>query len=133
MGQGIATIIAASKRGGFRMAKGTEFILGLLQTALGTGDSANPFQELGLGESMIFDPLNLSTFAPVQDRIRDIFEDFANNELTSLQERPDNLQIIETAEAEAAILVYAIDLEAGSPFSMSVMGTANGLVVTLLG
>jgi len=133
MGKGIATIIGASKRGGFRMATGPAFIFGLLQTALGTGDSANPFQDLCLGEKMIFDPLNMSTFAPVQDRIRDIFDDFTAQELASLQERPDNLQIVETAEAEAGILVYAIDLESGSPFSMSVTGTAGGLVVTLLG
>ncbi|NIS28193.1 hypothetical protein GWN90_30220 [candidate division KSB1 bacterium] len=82
---------------------------------------------------MIFDPLDMTTFAPVQDRIRDIFDDFAAEELATLQERPDNLKIIETEEAEAAILVYAIDLEAGSPMAMSVTGTSNGLVVTLLG
>ncbi len=133
MGKGIATVVSASKRGGFRLATGTNHVFGLLQTALGSGDSSNPFQDLGLGEGMIFDPLDMTTFAPVQDRIRDIFDDFAAEELATLQERPDNLKIIETEEAEAAILVYAIDLEAGSPMAMSVTGTSNGLVVTLLG
>lgn len=133
MGKGIATVISASKRGGFRIATSDEHIFGLFLVALGSGDSANPFQELGLGERMIFNPLDMSTFAPVQDRIRDIFDDFSNQELASLQERPDNLKIVETDEAEAAILVYAVNLESGSSFSMSVTGTSNGLVTTLLG
>lgn len=133
MGKGIYTVVSANKRGGFRVATGGQHVAGLLQVALGSGDSANPFQNLGLGERMIFDPLNMATFAPVQDSIRDIFDDFRNNELAALQERPDNLEIIETAEAEAAILVYAVDLQSGTPFSAQVTGTSNGLVVTLLG
>lgn len=133
MGKGIHTVCSASKRGGFRMATGSNHVSGLLQTALGSGDSSNPFQNLGLGERMVFDPLDMSTFAPVQDRIRDIFDDFRDNELASLQERPDNLEIVETGEAEAAILIFAVDLETGTEFAAQVTGTSNGLVVTLLG
>jgi len=133
MGQGIDTVIGANKRGGFRMVTAGVHVSGLLQTALGSGDSSNPFQNLGLGESMIFDPLNLETFAPVKDRIREIFEDFTENELASLQERPDNLKVIETDEAQAAILIFAVDLQSGTDFAAQVTGTSNGLVVTLLG
>jgi hypothetical protein len=133
MGKGIGTVVSANKSGGFYQPTGNEHLFGLLQTALGSGDSANPFQDPGLGEWMIFDPLNMETFAPVQDKIREIFDDFTRQELASLQERPDNLKVIETDEAEAAILVYATNLETGSPFEASVTGTSNGLVVTLLG
>lgn len=133
MGKGIGTIVSANKSGGFYQPTGNEHIFGLLQTALGSGDSANPFQDPGLGEDMIFDPLTVETFAPVQDRIREIFDDFTRQELASLQERPDNLKIIETDTAEAAILVYANNLETGSMFEVAVTGTSNGLVTTLLG
>lgn len=129
MGKGIATVVSASKKGGFKLSVGSNHIMGLLQAAMGSGDSSNPFQDLGLGEDMIFDLLDMSTFAPVQDRIRDIFEDFEANELASLQKRPDNLKIVETSEGEAAILVYAVDLESDSEFAVAVTGTANGLMI----
>lgn len=131
MSIGIFPVVSASKRGGFRLVKDKPHVFGLFQVALMSGDSANPFQELGLGEWMIFEPLTMATFAPVKDRITDIFEDFERQELGALQERPDNLTIIETRQGEAAILVYAVDLESDSKFAMTVSGSSSGLFATI--
>lgn len=133
MGQGIASVWAASKRGGLRIAKDANHISGLLSTALSSGDSANPFQDVGLGEWMIFGLLDETTFAPVKDRVREIFDDFEEQELASLQKRPDNLEVIQTKEGEAAMTVYAVDLETADNFTLSVVGNSNGLTVSLIG
>jgi len=132
MGVGIHPSFKASGRGGFLLSKGPEHIRELLSVALGSGDSANPFQDEGLGEWFIFDPMDLSTFAPIQDRIKDIFADFESEDLAALQQRPDNLKIIETAEGEAAIMVYVIDLETDSKYTLGVTGSKNGLVVSVM-
>lgn len=132
MGTGIHPSYKDNGRGGFLLAQGGEHIRGLFAVALGSGDSANPFQDEGLGEWFIFDPMNLSTFAPIQDKIRDIAEGFEAEELMSLQKRPDNLKIIETAQGEAAIAVYLIDLETDSPYTLGVTGSKSGLIVSLL-
>ena len=133
MGQGIAPVWKASQRGGLRQVKSGAHIAGLFNVALQAGDSANPFQNPGLGEWMIFGLLDETTFTPVQDRVREIFEDFEDQELGTLQKRPDNLRVIQTGEGEAAMLVYAIDLETGNNFSLSVTGNTNGLTASLIG
>jgi hypothetical protein len=133
MGSGIDTVFKASKRGGFYQATGPDHIMGLIRTSFGSGDSTNPFQDLGLGEDMIFSTLDLESFAPVQDRIREIFQDFETQELAALQQRPDNLRIIETSTAEAAILVFVIDLETEDNFTLTVGGNVSGVTVSLLG
>lgn len=132
MGTGIHPSFKASGKGGFLLAQGGEHIRGLFAVALDSGDSANPFQEEGLGEWFIFDPMDLSTFAPIVDRIKDIAEGFGAEELMSLQKRPDNLKIIQTAQGEAAIAIYVIDLETDNPYTLGVTGSKNGLVVSLL-
>lgn len=133
MGQGIASVWTASGRGGLKIAKNAFHIAGLLNTALGSGDSANPFQNLGLGERMIFEPLNETTFTPTKDRIKEIFADFEEQELSSLQKRPDNLLVITTTEGEAAMLVHAIDLETSDNFTLSVIGRQGGFSVGVTG
>jgi hypothetical protein len=129
MGTGINTVTRASKRGGFLQATKKDHIMGLISTALGTGDSDNPFQDLGLGEKMIFDPVDYTTFVPVKDRIREIFQNFETEELAALQERPDNLQIIETTEGEVAMTVYYVDLETDEKDEMSIVGNPSGIRV----
>lgn len=131
MGTGIAQVWKGNKKGGLAMATGPEHIRGLLEIALGSGDSANPFQDLGLGERMIFEPLDYSTFAPVQDRIREIFAGFESEDLATLSKRSDNLRIYETAEGQAAIQVFMVDLETDDEYALSVSGNVNGLSVTM--
>jgi hypothetical protein len=133
MGQGIASVWAASGRGGLFIAKDSNHISGLLSTALESGDSANPFQNIGLGEWMVFGLLDETTFTPVKERIEEIFADFEKQELASLQKRPDNLEVIQTKEGEAAMVVYGVNLETSDNFTLSVVGSSNGLVVSLIG
>jgi hypothetical protein len=130
MSGGINPVWKASKRGGARLAKNDIHIGTLLQVALGSGDSENPFQELGLGEKMIFDLLDLSTFAPIQDRVKEIFEDFEDNELAALDDTGTNLQIIETRQAEAGMQIDYVNLETGRKSSLVVAGSSNGLIVS---
>lgn len=133
MGTGIDTRFVGSGRGGFRQAKDNEHIKGLLSAALGPGESDNPFQSLGLGEDMIFDPADPTTFTDVRDRIREIFADFETAELAKLQERPDNLKVTfdKTAPEGGSygMIVYVINLETDSPFDMSVIGGPGGIRV----
>jgi hypothetical protein len=133
MGQGIYPVWKASKRGGLKIAKSGRHIAGLFNVALQSGDSTNPFQNPGLGEWMIFGLLDETTFTPVQDRVREIFDDFEEQELAILQKRPDNLTVFQTDEGEAAMLVYAVNLETNDSFSLSVQGTVNGLSANLIG
>lgn len=129
MSTGIDPVWRANKKGGLRLVKNNDHIGSLLQVALNSGDSENPFQILGLGEWMIFDLLNLSTFAPVQDRIREIFDDFEDNELAALDNSDKNLQIIETGEAEAGIQINYINLETGIKSNLVVKTGPSGFVV----
>lgn len=132
MGKGIDTEFRRSGRGGFRIAKDNAHIMGLLSTALGNCQSANPFQQLGLGEDMIFDPADPTTFGKVRDKIEEIFQDFERNELAKLQARSDNLKVVPLDMDEGGkygMLVYAVNLETDAPFQMTVVGGAQGVRV----
>lgn len=133
MGTGISTKLVGSGRGGFKMAVDNDHIRGLLGAALGPGESDNPFQNLGLGEDMVFDPADATTFTSVRDRIREIFEDFEAAELAKLQERPDNLRVVFDKTAPEGgtygMIVYAVNLETDSPFDMTVLGGVGGIQV----
>ena len=133
MGTGISTSLKGSGRGGFKQDKDNDHIRGLSSTALGQGESDNPFQDLGLGEDMIFDPADPSTFTSVRDRVREIFDDFERAELAKLQVRPDNLKVTfdKTASEGGSygMVVYAINLETDSPFEMTIFGGSGGFQV----
>jgi len=134
MGYGIDTVFSGSGRGGFKMAKDNDHIRGLLSTALGSGESFNPFQDEGLGEDMIFDPVDPTTFVAVRDRIREIFSDFEKAELAKLQERPDNLKVVYDGTApdggSYGMIVYAVNLETDSAFSLNVVGGVGGFQIS---
>ncbi len=133
MGTGISTEFVRSGHGGFKQDKDNDHIRGLLGAALGPGDSDNPFQDLGLGEDMIFDPADSTTFNDVRDRIKEIFEDFERAELATLQKRQDNLKVTfdKTAPEGGSygMIVYAVNLETDSPFEMTVLGGPGGIRV----
>lgn len=133
MGTGISTRFVGSGRGGFKQDKNNDHIRGLLATALGPGESGNPFQDLGLGEDMIFDPADSTTFNDVRDRIKEIFEDFERAELATLQQRQDNLKVTFDSTAPEGgsygMIVYAVNMETDSPFDMTVLGGPGGLRV----
>lgn len=133
MTQGISVTLKGSGRGGLKQDKDNDHIRGLLSVALGEGESDNPFQDLGLGEDMIFDPADPATFTSVRDRIKEIFDDFERAELAKLQARPDNLKVTfdKTAPEGGAygMIVYAVNLETDSPFEMTVFSAPGGFSV----
>ena len=133
MGTGIDTRSKGNGQGGFRMAINNEHIMGLVGVAMDSGESGNPFQNLGLEEDMIFDIAEPSTFAAVRDRVEEIFEIFERDDLAALQKRSDNLKTIRVENdrgGEYGIMIYVINLETDTPFAMTVTGGTNGVTVT---
>ena len=133
MGQGIDTRFKANGQGGLKQATNNQHIMGLVSTALGPGYSSNPFQDLGLGEDMIFDIADHSNFAAIRDKVEEIFIGFERDELAALQKRSDNLKTVRVQNdsgGEYGLVVYVINLETDTPFAMTVTGGTNGVSIT---
>ncbi len=129
MGVGISTIWRASGRGGVQIARGKEHISGILSAALGNCDSNNPFQDLGLGEDMIFDLADPSRLNSIADSVTEIVERLQGYELMSLQIRPDNLTIRRTDQGEYGMPVHIVDLETDDEYTMELTGSPQGVIV----
>ena len=56
-------------KGRIALLGGDDYIAQLVLTALGDGESENPFQDLGLGERMIFDINDDITQAEIKQRV----------------------------------------------------------------
>ena len=130
MATGIASPARENGNGGFLLATKDQHIRELLGVALGEGDSNNPFQDLGLGEEMIFDIADSGTFNAVADRITRIFQRFEEDEFAQLQDREDNLSVDEISEGEFEMHVFFINLETGEADELGVIGNASGVSVS---
>lgn len=73
MAQGIRLPLRTSN-GRLELLGGDDYIEQLVFTALGDGDSENPFQDLGLGEFMIFGINDRLTDGEIRDRVLRVFE-----------------------------------------------------------
>jgi len=129
---GISVPLRANKAGSVVNSTNSQHVAGLLSVALNSGDSDNPFQQPGLNDKIIFELADEVTFTRVADRIEEIFEDFEENELASLQDRQGNLKPYNPkgSPGEYGLRVYYIDLQTDKPDALSVFAGAGGLVVS---
>lgn len=134
MAGGFSSPMQASSKGRLVLSTGDQHIAELLGVAFGDGESNNPFQELGLGEYMIFDSPNEELFQDVTVKIKEIFDSFEVAEIAKLQEREDNLSI-EPGVGEGAweMRVYFINLERNAPGTFKLLGGhSEGLQIEVL-
>lgn len=64
--------------GGLTLESGSSELLGTLKLALAPGEDDNPFQQLGIDESMIFDINDPATQGLLRSQIRRILSKFAD-------------------------------------------------------
>ncbi len=130
MGKGIHVVFRHNGRGGLLIVDGDTWIMDLLATALQDGDSRNPFQSVGLGEGVIFENPDQELWNDLRIQITDIFDRFEESKLARLQDRPDNLQVIQMGEGKYGMKVFFINLERMAPAEGILGGNANGFFIT---
>jgi hypothetical protein len=96
------------KNGRLELLGGDDYIRQLVETAMGDSDSENPFQDIGLGEFMIFDINDPLSEGEIRDRVRKAFASLESDQLARLSS-------IEFARrgAEAVMFLVYEDLETG--------------------
>ena len=97
------------KHGRIALVSGDEYIRQLMVVAFGDCESDNPFEDLGLGEGMIFGVNDSMTEGEIIARIEMIMEDFAENGLASLI--PSDPPTFEKREGELFMELPYINLE----------------------
>lgn len=134
MAKGFSIPFRANHKGRVVLSDGDTHLAELLGIAFGSGDSNNPFQELGLGEDMVFENATEELFNNIAVKIRTIFENFEDEELAKLQDRTDNLEMkVGSEEGTWEMVVYYINLERDAPGTFKVFGgRAEGITVEAL-
>lgn len=84
MAKGIKLPLTA-KNGRLVLATGDAYIEQLIYTGLGSGDSDNPFQDLGLGEFMIFDINDQIPEGEIKRRVEAVFDVLNRDQLAMLE------------------------------------------------
>lgn len=85
MAQGIRLPLQ-TKNGRLQLLSGDAYIEQLLFTALGDNESENPFQDIGLGQFMIFGINDSYTEAEIRERVEQIFEALEADQLAKLDD-----------------------------------------------
>jgi hypothetical protein len=109
MAQG-ATIPAKVVNGRLQKLSGNEYIRTLLMLAFGEGQSDNPFQDLGLGEFMIFGINDAETEGEIRPRVERMFDSFERDQLARLDSPADDIEFFQ-AEGDKFMIVRYWDLE----------------------
>jgi len=94
--------------GRLKLLSGDQYVDQLVLTALGDGDSDNPFQDLGLGEFMIFGINDALGEGEIRARVRSAFTLLEADQLAQLQQ----VSFESRAEEKIMFLEY-INLETG--------------------
>lgn len=94
--------------GRLKLLSGDQYIDQLVAVALGDGDSDNPFQDLGLGEFMIFGINDSLTDGEINTRVQAAFELLETDQLAQLK----SISFESRAEVKIMFLEY-INLETG--------------------
>ena len=84
MAQGIQLPLIA-KNGRLKLLEGDAYIAQLISVALGDNESQNPFQDIGLGEFMIFGMNDSYTEAEIREKVREVFESLETDQLAKLE------------------------------------------------
>lgn len=78
--------------------------------AFGEGESDNPFQDLGLGEFMIFGINDAESEGEIRPRAERMFESFERDQLARLENPADDIEFFQ-ARGDKFMVVRYRDLE----------------------
>jgi hypothetical protein len=98
----------SAKNGRLELLGGDAYIEQLIAVAMGEGDSDNPFQDLGLGEFMIFDINDALPDGVIRERVRAAFATLERDQLAKLE----RLEFT-TSGVEKTMSVWYKNLETG--------------------
>lgn len=107
MARGIRLPMKA-KNGRLVMLGGDAYIEQLIFAALGNNDSENPFQDIGLGEFMIFGINDRLTEGQIRKRVVAAFDTLRRDQLATLEELT-----FESVEEEKMMVIGYRNLETG--------------------
>lgn len=98
----------SAKNGRLELLGGDAYIEQLIAVALSDGESDNPFQDIGLGEFMIFDINDPLPDGVIRERVRAAFATLEHDQLAKL-ERVE----FTTSGAEKMMAIWYKNLETG--------------------
>ena len=108
MAEGFSVPVRVNQGGGVKTEVGTDQLDKIIRLAFSAGDDDNPFQDLGISESIIFQVNDPSTHGVLRSRVRAILQKFADR----IQLEPSKgIQIRENAAGEVNLSFDYIDLE----------------------
>jgi len=102
-------------KGRLKRLGGDEYINQLVQVALGDGDSDNPFQDLGLGEFMIFAINNEQVDGEIKTKVKAVFSSLESDQLARLLD----MKIVDEENEKKLFLLYQ-NLETGGRIELEV-------------
>ena len=105
--------------GRFKIVGGDDYVDQLVSTMLGDGDSDNPFQDLGLGEFMIFAINSESIDGEIKKRVERGFASLKKDQLAQLQKGSRSLKFVQNGGDRVMYLEYQ-NLETGERRSIEV-------------
>lgn len=106
MATGLRLPLGVDERGGAALEEGDEQLSKIISIALAPCDSANPFQDLGIDEAVIFDLASPRTQARLKSRIERVFRRLEAEKRAKLK----SLRF-EPAEGELIAKITYINLE----------------------
>lgn len=102
---GIALPLTVVK-GRWRKASGDDYVEQLIHTSLGCGDSENPFQDIGLGEFMIFAINDEAIEGEIKKRVEAGFRSLERDQLARLARRSRQLKFAQRDGEKIMFLEY---------------------------
>jgi len=108
--------------GRLKLLSGDAYIGQLIKTMLGDGDSENPFQDIGLGESMIFDFNDATSEGEIRKLIEFGFQTLERDKLAKLE----TLSFSSEGAKKFVLIKYA-NLETGERPELDVPLPEGGL------
>lgn len=103
MAQGIK-LPAQIKNGRLVTISGDDYIQQLVETGLTGGESTNPFQDVGLGEWMIFDINDKMTHGKIRRRVIMIFASLEADQLARLDDPAEHVAFRKDTGEESSTL-----------------------------
>lgn len=129
MAQGIAVPAQVTDGGRLKLVKDDEYVQQLVFTALGDGDSENPFQpDLGLGDGMVFQLNDRREQARVKYRIERAFKSLESRLLAKLP-ASRAISFVETVEGELEVVVRYLNMETEDEGEMFLRRDSTGAFV----
>lgn len=101
--------------GRLKMLGGDEYIEQLVMTMLGDGDSDNPFQDLGLGQFMIFGINDAQQEGEIREKVKAGFAILQRDQLAKLRKLT-----FDREGSESRMFVEYVNLETGERVELEV-------------